>query len=682
VGIDTGGTFTDIVVLDALDGTFTVTKRPSRSDDPGAVIMEGLERSAVNATDISYLVLGTTVGINAIHQRRGAHVIYVTTQGFEDVPFSQRSNRKFHYDLEWKSPVPLVNRRDSFGIDGRLSYQGDEVQKMSLGSQQRLAELISESISDNADREHCIAVNLLFSYVNDEHEKEIARFLKSEFPQISLSISSQVAPIWREYDRASTTLADAYIRPLMTKFVSSLESGLQHYGYRRPWSVMKSNGGQMQSSAAGEMPVQTVLSGISGGIIAARHFGQLCDELNVIGLDIGGTSTDVGLVVDGLIKYTLKWEIEWGLPVAAPFVEINSLGAGGGSIASIDPGGRLVVGPQSAGSEPGPASYGQGGQAPTVTDANVILGRINPKFFLGGEIDLSVDLAHAAVSKLATALHAGVYETAHAITELAAENIAESVRQLTVSRGIDPRNFSIVALGGAGPLHASAVASAVGAKRVIIPPHPGLGSAFGTLLADKRVDKTWTHFVRSTEIDAVDIDLRLRELADLAITEIRQEGFIGNPHIIRTVSMRYMGQNYEEELNIPDGPVDEASIKRLIDSFHKHYEGIYGYHIADEIIELVQFNVTAIGLANPPKLKPVFQEEAPSTIEYRSVWFNPDEPVDTPVYRRNWIQAGEVIVGPAVIEELDSTILVCPNEALTITGDGIGILELGITSDC
>ncbi len=682
MGIDTGGTFTDIVVLDVKNGTFTVTKRPSRKDDPGAVILEGLGRSEVDASDISYLVLGTTVGINAIHQRVGAHVCYVTTQGFEDVPFAQRSNRKFHYDLDWKSPVPLVNRRDCYGVDGRLSYQGDEVQEMSLESHQRLAESIRASIADNPEREHAIAVNLLFSYVNDGHENKIASFLKSEFPQIPLSISSQVAPIWREYDRASTTLADAYIRPLMTKFVSSLESGMKSYGYDLPWSVMKSNGGQMNSSAAGEMPVQTILSGISGGIIAARYFGQLCDESNVIGLDIGGTSTDVGLVVDGLIKYTLKWEIEWGLPVAAPFVEINTLGAGGGSIATIDPGGRLMVGPQSAGSDPGPASYGKGGQEPTVTDANLVLGRINPKFFLGGEIGLNVGLAHAAVSKLAAKLHADVYETAYAITELAAENIAESVRQLTVSRGIDPRNFSVVALGGAGPLHASAVALAVGAKRVIIPPHPGLGSALGTLLADKRVDKTWTHFVRSTEIDAIDIDSRLRELADSAITEIRQEGFIGKPHITRTVSMRYMGQNYEEEILIPDGPVDEPAIKRLLDSFHKHYKDIYGYNIANEIIELVQFNVTAIGPANFQKLRPVFQTNAHSSIEYRSVWFSPDDPIDTPVYRRANLQAGVAIVGPAVIEELDSTILLHPNQTLTITGDGIGILELGVTHDC
>ena len=368
-----------------------------------------------------------------------------------------------------------------------------------------------------------------------------------------VSISSDVAPIWREYERSSTTLVDAYVRPLVGQFIRSVQLGLDDLEFERGWAVMKSNGGQMLSEVAEDRPVQMILSGLSAGIIAGRFYGALAGANNVITLDIGGTSTDVGVVVDGRVRFTTEWSVEFGLPVSAPLIDLSTLGAGGGSIARINKGGVLQVGPQSVGAVPGPACYAQGGDQPTVTDANVVLGRLNPDNFLGGQVKLDASLARAAIEKLGDELGSDPEETARAVIEVANENIAEAMRLLTVRRGLDPRHFDVVAFGGAGPLHGAAVARSIGARRVIVPPHPGLASAFGTLLADPRVDKAWTHIVRSDAIDLARVNARLDELVGEALEELREEGFEGEPEIERWVSARYDGQNYEEENHCPDG---------------------------------------------------------------------------------------------------------------------------------
>lgn len=675
IGIDTGGTFTDLVALDEESGEVLVVKRPSTPDSPSDAIFEALERSDIPAPEIGYFVLGTTVGVNALLQRKGARVLYVTTEGFEDVPFLQRVDRKFHYDLDWERPLPLVMRRDCLGVSERLDYKGDVVDPLTPEALARFGNQLRARVGENANGEIAVAVNCLFSYVKPDHERMIRDYLAREFPDLPVSVSHEVAPIWREYDRASTTIADAYIRPHLQAFIRALGEGLAARGIERSWAVMKSNGGQMLADSAADRPVQTVLSGLPGGIIAAKYYAESLDDHNIISFDMGGTSTDVGVVADGAIGYTTAWEIEFGLPVAAPFIEMTTMGAGGGSIAWVNRGGLLQVGPQSAGAVPGPVCYGQGGIEPTVTDANVVLGRLNPANFLGGEVKLDAELAYEAVANLGQELGLAPEATAQAILDIAVENIAEAMRLLTVRRGLDPRSFSLIAFGGAGPLHAASIAQVIGAKRVLIPPHPGLSSAFGALLADMRVDKTWTHILRSDRLDAEAINSRLDELVAEATADLQHEGFGECPQVQRSVNMRYLGQNYEEEIPIPDGKLTAESLPDLLAAFESHYEATYGYRIPAEIIELVQFNVSVFGDTAKPAL-PQLQAGDPATpTSMRRVWFAAGGAVDCPVFTRDDLAPAHCIIGPAVVEELDSTTVVHPGQHLTVSEHGIAVLE-------
>ena len=680
VGVDTGGTFTDLVAMDARTGHVQVHKRPSTPTQPSDAIFECIEQMDAPARRISYLVVGTTVAINSIHQRSGARVIYVTTEGFEDIPFLQRTNRRFHYDLQWSSPTPLVLRRDSVGVPERIDYQGEVLIPLTDGGLGQLAADIRQRLDGTENGNVALAINFLFSYVSPDNELRTRDYLRNEFPDIPVSVSYEVAPIWREYDRASTTLVDAYVRPLVHQFVQSMQAGLEDRGFDRHWSLMKSNGGQMLSQSAADRPVQTLLSGLSGGIIAGKHFGEAVGQSNVITLDMGGTSTDVGVVVDGLVRYTTEWEIEFGLPVSAPFIDMTTLGAGGGSIAFVNKGGLLQVGPSSAGARPGPACYGQGGDRPTVTDANVVLGRLNPDNFLGGEVKLHTDLAVRAVESLSESLGTSVEATAAAIVDVANENIAEAIRQMTIGRGLDPRDFSIVAFGGAGPLHAAAIARSIGVEQVIVPPHPGLTSAFGALLADLRVDKTWTNIVRSDRLDPKAIDDRLEGLVLDATEDLRREGYGGVPTLRRSVTMRYMGQNYEEEISIPGGPITTDSAGGLLESFHQHYEQIYGYRIADEIIEMVQFNVTVIGKTDNPRFPEIESRPGGAPVGTRSILFDGQYVADCPIYDREDLAPNQQIEGPAIIEELDSTTFLRPGDSLTVTRDGTAIVRIDSTA--
>ena len=675
IGIDTGGTFTDLVAIDEASGEALVVKRPSTPDAPSDAIFDALEHSGISADKIGYFVLGTTVGVNALLQRKGARVLYVTTGGFEDVPFLQRVDRKFHYDLEWERPQPLVERRDCLGVAERLDYAGNVVDPLTSDALARLGDKLRARLDEDSNGAVAVAVNCLFSYVKPDHERLIREYLGREFPELSISLSHEVAPIWREYDRASTTIADAYIRPLLQSFIGALGEGLAARGITRSWAVMKSNGGQMLAESAADRPAQTVLSGLPGGIIAAKYYAESLDDDNIISFDMGGTSTDVGVVDDGAIGYTTAWEIEFGLPVAAPFIEMTTMGAGGGSIAWVNRGGLLQVGPQSAGAVPGPVCYAQGGTEPTITDANVVLGRLNPENFLGGEVRLDADLAQRALTGLGDQLGLGPEATAQAVLDIAVENIAEAMRLLTVRRGLDPRRFSLVAFGGAGPLHAAAIAKVIGARRVLIPPHPGLCSAFGALLADMRVDKTWTHILRSDRLDAPAIDARLNELVAEATADLQHEGFAGSPQVQRSVNMRYLGQNYEEEIPIPGGKVTAESLPQLLAAFETHYEATYGYRIPDEIIELVQFNVTVLGDTAKPEL-PLLPEGLPaSPAGTRRAWFSAEGAVECPVYARDDLSPADRIAGPAIIEELDSTTVVHPGQHLTISQHGTAVLE-------
>ena len=399
IGIDTGGTFTDLVAISG-DGDVRVVKHPSTPEAPMHAFLGVLEKSGIPFEAIERIVHGTTVATNAILQRAGANVVFITTTGFEDVPFIQRINRKKEYDLHWLKPQPLVKRRNCLGVKERINAQGDVVTPLTADTLAALKTDIETRLQNRAVE--AIALCLLFSYINPAHELEVGRFLEEAFPHIPISLSHQVAPIWREYERSSTLLADAFVKPLIQSYCHNIGNALESNGVKGPCSFLKSDGGTTLLANAPERPVDILLSGLAGGIVGGKYFAETAGFQNAITLDMGGTSCDVGLVLDGEQQFTTTFEIEWGLPVAIPIIEVRTLGAGGGSIAWIDKGGMLNVGPESAGAVPGPACYGTGGTQATVTDANLVLGRLNPSFFLGGELPLYPELAKEAIKNWQT----------------------------------------------------------------------------------------------------------------------------------------------------------------------------------------------------------------------------------------------------------------------------------------
>ena len=500
-GIDTGGTFTDFVAVDESSGELVASKWPSSHDNPVDAIVSVVKESGLPPASIYFMILGTTVATNALIQRKGAHVVYVTTAGFEDILYIQRMNRRYHYSYEWTKPLPFVEMRNCVGIRERIGANGEVVVPLEPEALEQLAGEVAERLDGHSVEDSAIAVCLLFSYLNPQHELRLKEFLQSRFPGVAVSVSHEVAPIWREYERGSTVVADAFVKPLLQRYVDSVRESLDSLGLRCPWAIMKSNGGHATASAAEGQPVNLILSGQSGGIIGGKYFGDLAEERDLITVDMGGTSCDVGVVQGGQLSYITNYEIEWGLPISAPFVDLTAIGAGGGSVAWIDKGGFLRVGPQSAGAVPGPLCYGRGGNQVTVTDANLTLGRLNPEFFLGGKMKLDAQRAHAGLASLGSELQLSAVEAAQAVIDMANENMANAIRLVSIERGLDPRDFSMVAFGGAGPLHAGGIVEKMGMTRIVIPLFPGLCSAFGAALADFQVDKVWSTNYRSDSID-------------------------------------------------------------------------------------------------------------------------------------------------------------------------------------
>ena len=676
VGVDTGGTFTDLVALDESTGALQFAKRPSTPHAPGEAVLDVLSRLEVPLQQVGLLVLGTTVGTNAVLERSGARVIYLTTAGFEDIPYIQRIDKKDPYDLQWLKPQPFVARRDCLGVDERVTSDGTVLRPLADRELKRVAAAVERRLQ-GAVTGVAIAVNLLFSYANPVHERALARLLRDRLPGVPVSVSSDILPIWREYERASTTIIDAYLRPRLEAMIGGLERGLHEQGFQGAITVMKSNGGQMRAEAAKQQPAHTMLSGLSGGVIGGRYFAELAGCANVVTFDMGGTSTDVSLIVGGEIGYTTDYEMDFSIPVSAPCVDLHTIGAGGGSIAWIDQGGMLRVGPRSAGAAPGPVCYGLGGEDVTVTDANLLLGRLDPAYFLGGYMELHSDPALSRLETLATRLGMTAQQTALAIITLANEHMANAIRVLTIERGVDPRELALVAFGGAGPLHGCEVAAALGIGEVIVPPHPGLTSAFGALAADTRVDRRWSRYYRSDDADVAAIDATLQRLTRETAEELAGQGFTGTPRLLRSIGMRYAGQNYERDIPVPTGPITSDTFALLIESFHESHRQFYGHHFPDETIEITHFNVTALGESARLALPELEPGAAPAPRATRRVSYgNPVARIECPIYHRADLRAGSTIGGPAVIEEPDSTIFLLPDHRLSVTVEGVCRISL------
>src|SRR5215213_360406 len=679
LGIDTGGTFTDLIGIDDVTGELVVAKTPSAPSRPVDAITNAIAQSGTATDALAAISIGTTVATNALLQRNGATVIYITTAGFEDIPYIQRMNRKHHFSLKWTKPRPLVERRNCLGVAERLDFHGRTLVALSEDALEDLAGRIAGRLADYPQGGAAIAVCLLFSYVNPAHELRLREFLEERFPGVPVSLSHQVAPIWREYERGSTVIADGYVRPIMQRYIADAFAAFGDAGLRAPWSLMKSNGGKTPADAAEAEPVKFLLSGLAGGIIAGQYFGKMAGEGNLVTLDMGGTSCDVGLVRDGKIAHSTNFEIEWGLPVSTPTIDLTTIGAGGGSIAWIDKGGLLRVGPQSAGADPGPVCYDTGGEEITVTDANLALGRLNAEYFLGGTIPLSMAKAESKLDELGSRIGLGRQEAAQAVVDIANENMANAIRVLSIDRGLDPREYALVAFGGAGPLHAADISAKMGMSRVIVPVYPGLTSAFGALMAEPKITQVWSKHFRSDAIDARTVGEHFDDMVDVALGQLRREGYAGEPEIERSISMRYWGQNYEQDVPMLSGPVTPELLEQTLEAFHRLHEQFYGYSITGEVIELIRFNVTVsghTGAVTLPAMASNGHHPSGQATGVRPVFFQGHGLIDTPIYRRDDLPAGFVATGPLIVEEVSSTTVIQPDQRLEVGGTGVMTIDI------
>ena len=672
MGIDIGGTFTDLALFDEESGQVQVTKAASTPGEPHRAVNDVISRAGIDNGTIRDLVHGTTVATNALLERKTQLPGLICTRGFSDVVFIQRMNRKHHYDLQWDKPIPFVERRHCLEVDERCNYKGQIVEPLDEdGAREAARALRDEGLSD-------IAVCFLFSYVNPANELRMREIIAEEHPGARVSLSHEVYPRWREYDRMSTTLADAFLKTLVGEYVEDVAAGLAPIGVDANFLMMKSNGGLVDHRAASAKPVDLLVSGPVGGVLSALYFGRLVGRQNLISMDMGGTSFDVSLIEGGEANRTAEFEIEWGLPVYTPMVDVRTIGAGGGSVAWIDKGGLLRVGPRSAGANPGPACYRRGGVEATVTDANVALGRINPDSFFGGEMQLDATAARAALGRLGDELSMTPEDVALAVVDLVDFNMVNAIRLVSIDRGLDPRDFTLVSFGGACSLHANALARIIGARDVLVPVYQGVFSAFGLMTADMRVDESVTTSFRSDLVDYERATDLVRRLRDTALHRIATEGYAGTPVLEPTVEMRYSGQNYGTSvvLSLTDWAFGPENLAETIDRFEAEHRRLYGYDIPGEIVELVLITMTAVGVNENPGLAPLPTGGSASPIDERSVYFGDAGWVQTRIYRREQLPPGAELVGPAVIEEAMSTTLVHPGERVDV--DDYGNLLIGV----
>jgi N-methylhydantoinase A len=672
LGIDTGGTFTDFVLVERTTGQVRTAKVPSTPANPADAVRTGLEKLG-GLDGVDHVIVGTTVATNAVIQRQGPDVVVVMNRGFEDVPFIGRMDKELLYDLHWQKPRPLALRRNCIGVAGRFDHHGEELEPLGEdGLDELRGELSALDLPDGT----AVAVCLLFSYLSDAHEERAGEAIRAALPGAFVSLSHEVSPVWREYERVSTTIADAFVKPMVTGYVERVGEVIRQAGGASRWNMLASNGGYLLAHEALQRPAQLLLSGLAGGVIGARHFAGVAGYPSAFSLDMGGTSSDIGLVLDGDQRYASEFQLAWGVPVTIPCVSVTTIGAGGGSIAWVDRGGLLHVGPQSAGAQPGPVAYGMGGTEPTVTDANLALGRLDAAYFLGGEVEIDGAAAGAALTRLGDELELSTEEAALAVVETTDENMANAIRLIAVEQGLDPRELALIAFGGAGPLHARAVAERLGITTVLVPPHPGLCSAFGAAITEARVDRVQTTFLRSETIDVPRLAAVHRRLVDVTVAELRRSVEVNEPALVCTVAMRYSGQNYELEVPVPEASIDEAAWLALVDRFAAQHEQQYGFSLTDEPVELVNLRVTALR-PEPATASAAHAAAAEGAPRSRPVWFDAGSPVECSILRRDSLAAGAVVHGPAIIEEPDSTTVVFPDDRAEVEPHGTLVITVG-----
>ena len=667
LAVDIGGTFTDLVLFDHETRELRVTKSSSSPDALADGVLACVASSGAELAEVDFFVHGTTISLNAILEGRGARTGLVTTKGFRDVYAIGRMDKPDMYSYVYQKPRPLVPRDFVFEVDERMDAFG-----------QVLAPLDSAAVEATAAelQEHgvrSVAVCTLHAYANPAHELGIRQVLERQMDGVSVSLSHEVSGEWREYERTSTVVMNAYLQPLITAYLEDLERHLASRGFRRSLYVMQCNGGIMNTAVAKARSIQTLLSGPAGGAIGASQVARRLGDANMISLDMGGTSCDVSLVIDGEVGLTTDTEID-RLPVLVPMLQVNAIGAGGGSLARVEYGGSLRVGPQSAGARPGPACYGRGGREPTVTDANLVLGRIRADTFADLGLQIQPELAAEAVTRgVAQPLDLSLEEAADGIVRLVTNHMANAVREITIGRGLSPGDFSLLAFGGAGPMHAVGIAQEIGVSKVVIPPAPGTFSAWGMLFADFRQDLVRT-VVRDADADSLhEIESLFVELEAGGRTVLMRQDVLEDSHeFVRQMDLRYQGQEHTLTLPVPRA-IGPGAVKDLYDEAHRR---VYGYDLG-EPIEIVNLRLAARGATDRPELKPIEAAEPGSrpTPYRRSPVYFAGAFCATPHYDRAGLRTGHTFGGPAIVTEASSTTVVPPGARLTVDPYGFMIVD-------
>ncbi len=670
VGVDSGGTFTDVCVFDEVSGEIFVWKVSSTPHDPSEAIANGLAEALKQkpewqdaAASVIYFGHGTTVGTNALIMGRGADTGLITTEGFRDVLEIRRQKRPELYNVQTEKPRILVTRDKRLEVRERVLFDGSIDTPLNEDDVRIAVRKLKE------EDVKAIAICTLFSFIQPDHETRIREIVEEEFPGVFISTSHEIAPEFREYERFSTTVVNSYLGPVMQEYLERLTPRVRDHGLNVEPHLTQSNGGIISCETAKSQPVRTVLSGPAAGVMAALAIGKSTDTPNLITFDMGGTSSDVSLIEGGRPQMATNTDVH-GYPLKVPMLDIHTVGAGGGSIAYVDEG-LLKVGPRSAGAAPGPVCYGLGNDEPTVTDANVVLGILNQTHLLNGRMPINAKASFEAMERLAKDLGIDVMEAAHGIIRVVVANMAKAIRVISVERGYDPRDYTMLGFGGAGPIHAARLAEELEIPRLMIPKHPGIMCALGLLQADLRTNISLTHMTRLGDDSLPTLQEGFAQLGERADEWFTAEEIPAEKRRLnRGVDMRYGGQGYELSVDWPEGVAEDEILNHLRANFEAAHKQLYGYVSPDEPIQVTTLRVEAVGTVPQAKMAEFPAATAPvkdAIIGERRVYF-PEEGgfVAVPLYDRTLLAPEHVVEGPAVIEQMDSTTLVLPNQKATV----------------
>ncbi|WP_018130906.1 hydantoinase/oxoprolinase family protein [Effusibacillus pohliae] len=681
VATDIGGTFTDLVYVDH-EGRIGVAKSDTTPPHFEQGVMDVIRKAGLREEDIQDFIHGTTVIINALTERKGVKTGLITTKGFRDVLEIGRGNRPDLFNIHYKKPVPFVPRYLRYEVEERLNYKGEELVPLNRENLRNAVEALRK------EGVQAIAVCFLHAYANPSHEQEAVALIKQVWPEVAVTASHEVTKEWREYERTSTAVLNSYVKPIAAKYIDSLEKKLEEIGVGGNKYIMQSNSGTTTFEQAKQSPIHMVESGPVAGIFGAAMLGKLLGEKNIIAFDIGGTTAKCSLIESGEVKVTTDYKIEWdrrhaGYPIKVPVVDIVEIGNGGGSIAWIDEVGSLKVGPQSAGAMPGPVAYGRGGTEPTTTDANLITGRLSAKNFLGGEIQVDVEATRRAIEeKVARRLGVSVEEAALGIIRIANANMLNALKLISVRRGYDPRDFTLVAFGGGGSMHAMALARELKIKKVIVPVAASVFSAWGMLMTDLRHDYIQTYIRRTHQLSMDELNTEWERLEAQAISQFESEHIPSDKVVfVRYADMRYLGQEHTVKVPVPGGVLDITGLQEAERRFHELHEQHYTFKLEGAPIEIVNLHLTALGTVQKPtlsKLEKIGGSVDEALKEIRPVLFETFGWQETPVFDRARMGAGITVQGPAIVEESSASTVVEPGQTLSVDEYGNLMIDTGV----